>query len=125
MSAGMLAGKRVLVVEDEVMIAYDVAASLTEAGALVVGPCTTVEQAYTVAQTEEIDVALLDVDVAGREVFPVAEVLDRRRIAFMFYTGRPQRERLTADFAHAPVCTKPVRLETLVEALAVLARVPA
>lgn len=125
MSSGTLAGKRVLVVEDEIMIAYDVAASLEDAGALVVGPCTTVEHAYAIAQTELIDVALLDIDVAGREVFPVAEVLDRRHIAFMFYTGRPQRERLAADFADAPVCTKPVNLDTLVAALARLARVPA
>lgn len=125
MTTGRLAGKRVLVVEDEIFIAYDIATSLSEAGAEIVGPCGNLDQACAVAASADIDLAILDIDLAGREVFPAAEILQRRDIAFLFHSGRPDRERLADEFAHVPVFIKPVSMDTLIEGLSNLRRVAA
>ena len=69
-----LAGKRVLVVEDELLVALLVEDMLAEAGCIVVGPFARVRDALAAVQAEAIDVALLDVNVAGERVFPVAYV---------------------------------------------------
>lgn len=82
-----LEGKQVLVVEDELLIALLIVDMLAEEGCGVVGPFSTVESALDAAQTERFDLALLDVNLAGEKVFPVAEALSARKIPFMFLTG--------------------------------------
>lgn len=82
-----LAGKRVLVVEDEVLVAMLVEDLLEEAGCIVVGPFAQVGEALAAAGTETVDVALLDVNVRGEQVFPVAYQLERRGVPFLFLTG--------------------------------------
>ena len=79
-----LAGKTVLVVEDELMIALDIVDCLIQAGAKVIGPCTSLEDARKIAGDGEIDLAILDIDLGGREVFPAARILGARGIPFLF-----------------------------------------
>lgn len=82
-----LAGKRVLVVEDEMLIALLVEDMLVDAGCILIGPFARVSDALAAAKTEVIDLALLDVNVAGEKVFPVAHALEERGVPFLFLTG--------------------------------------
>ena len=70
-----LKGKRILVVEDEALIAVMVEDMLSEMGSIVVGPAATIEQALALARAEEIDGAVLDVNVRGERIDPVADAL--------------------------------------------------
>ena len=82
-----LAGKRVMVVEDEMLIALLVEDMLEDAGCIVVGPFACVSDALAAAKTEVVDLALLDVNVAGEKVFPVAHALEARGVPFLLLTG--------------------------------------
>lgn len=116
-ASAQLAGKRVLVVEDEIFIAMDLADSLAEAGAEVVGPCATLDDAREAARSGRFDLAVLDVDLGGKEVFPAARLLQGRGIPFVFHTGRPDRATLAADFGDTPICVKPASMDRLIETL--------
>ncbi len=87
MSHPDLAGKRVLLVEDEILVTLLVEDILEEAGCIVVGPFARMAEALAAASTETMDVALLDVNVRGEPVFPVAYQLERREVPFLFLTG--------------------------------------
>lgn len=76
-----------LVVEDESLVAMLLETMLEDMDVAVVGPASNVEEGLRLAQSEPIDAALLDVNVAGTQVFPVAEALERRGIPLVFSTG--------------------------------------
>lgn len=120
-----LSGLSVLVVEDDPLIALDVECELIAAGARVIGPVATLEHAMATAETERIDIAILDIDLGRKEVFPAAEILRRRSIPFLFYTGMPDRAPLRDTFAAAPVCVKPAPHARLIATLESLAAQPA
>jgi PAS domain S-box-containing protein len=101
-----LAGKRILVVEDEVMVALEIEAVLKEAGCDVLGPVATVEQAEEMIGRERVDAALLDANLVGRPVDDVANRLIEGRIPFAFVTGYG-RSSLPEDFRDWPVLGKP------------------
>jgi CheY-like chemotaxis protein len=83
-----LEGRRILVVEDEFLLADDLAQSLTEFGAVVLGPVRTVSAALELIATEtELDAALLDVNLGREKVFAVADALQARDVPFCFTTG--------------------------------------
>lgn len=83
-----LDGRRILVVEDESLVAMLIETILEDMGCQTVGPVSGVDEALqTVAADMNIDGALLDVNVAGREVFPVADALKARNVPFVFSTG--------------------------------------
>ena len=82
-----LSGKRVLVVEDESLVAMLLETILEDVGCTPVGPASTVDAALAAVADETLDAALLDVNVAGRQVFPVAEALKARGVPFVFSTG--------------------------------------
>lgn len=82
-----LEGKRILIVEDEALVAAMVADMLEELGAVVVGPAGTLDKGLELAREAEIDAAVLDVNLRGERVDPVAEVLAKRGIGFVFATG--------------------------------------
>ncbi|KQW73489.1 histidine kinase [Phenylobacterium sp. Root77] len=81
-----LRGKRVLIVEDAVLLALELETGLSEAGALVVGPAYELEEAMNLLGSE-IDAAVLDANLNGLSVTPVAEALAARGVPFVFATG--------------------------------------
>jgi CheY-like chemotaxis protein len=81
-------GRRILVVEDESLVAMLLETILEDMGCVPVGPIGTVNEALRVATDDPaLDAALLDVNVAGHEVFPVAAALRARGVPFVFSTG--------------------------------------
>lgn len=82
-----LKGKRILVVEDEALIAVMVEDMLTEMGSEIVGPAATIEEALRLARSEPLDGAVLDVNVRGERIDPVAEMLMARGVPILFATG--------------------------------------
>ncbi|MDP3195041.1 response regulator [Tabrizicola sp.] len=83
----VLAGRRILVVEDEFLIATVLCDMLQDSGAVVVGPAATVPAAMQLLQEDPVDAALLDMNLNGQWSDPVAEDLQQRRIPFVFTTG--------------------------------------
>ena len=80
------AGRRVLIVEDESLVAMLLETILEDMGCVPVGPAATVDEGLRMA-SEPVDAALLDVNVAGRQVFPIAQALKDRGVPFVFSTG--------------------------------------
>lgn len=120
-----LAGRRILLVEDEFLIALEIADALSEAGAEVSGPHMTLAAAKQAAIDEAADIAILDIDLKGEEVFPAAQHLRQRGIPFLFYTGQPERETLRIEFPEVPVCVKPCQPSALIGTLSRLLQVAA
>lgn len=79
--------KRVLIVEDEVLIALDTQDVVAAAGYTVIGPAHSLDAAVSLASAEPLDVALLDVSLNGAYSWPVADVLTQRRVPFLILTG--------------------------------------
>ena len=79
--------QRLLLVEDEFLLSTVLAADLQAAGYEVLGPCATVSAAMDAVQSKAFDGAILDINLKGELVYPVAEELERRRIPFMFLSG--------------------------------------
>jgi DNA-binding response OmpR family regulator len=119
-SDSALDGLKVLVVEDEALIAMDLGATLRRAGCRVVGPAPGIEQALRTIAAEEADVALLDVNLGGEEIFPVADELARRGIPFVFLTGYG-RDALPERFRDRPTSPKPYSAKPLLAKLAAVA----
>jgi CheY-like chemotaxis protein len=82
-----LDGKRILIVEDEFLIAMTARDMVEEFGAIVIGPAATVEEALELARKEAIDIALLDLNLHGQSSVVVAEELEARQIPVVFATG--------------------------------------
>ena len=80
-------GRRILVGEDEIIVAVDVEYTLDDFGAEVIGPAANLAEALSLVGDAQIDAAVLDVDLAGQDVFPVAERLATRGVPFLFHTG--------------------------------------
>jgi CheY-like chemotaxis protein len=111
-----LRGLRILVVEDEFLVSLDLEAMLRELGGEVIGPFAGLERAAAVARAEPLDVALLDVNVGGQLVTPVADALAERTIPFVFCTGYAAAS-LPAQHAAVPIVMKPCQPQQLKEAL--------
>jgi two-component SAPR family response regulator len=82
-----LADKHVLIVEDQYLIADEMRRAVVALGGAVVGPCASLDAAERTTSEQAIDFAILDVNIQGREVFSLAEELQRRSIPFIFATG--------------------------------------
>jgi DNA-binding NtrC family response regulator len=87
MSANQNAGRRILIVEDEMLIALMIEDVVRDSGGEIVGPAATLEKALKFAEEEQFDAAILDVTIRGGKVFPVAEALLARGIPFAFASG--------------------------------------
>lgn len=83
----MLKGARILVVEDEFMVAAMLSDTLQAMGCEVIGPAAEIAQALALLEQEAIDAAVLDVNIAGQMVFPVADALAARQLPFVFATA--------------------------------------
>ena len=113
-----LAGRRILVAEDEYMIAQEVAGVLAEASAEVLGPVSTVADALRlVAAEDRLDAALLDVSLRGEAIWPVVDALLARSVPVVLATGYDVAA-LPGVYAQLPRCEKPVTGRDLTRALA-------
>ena len=107
-----LAGLRALVVEDEGGVALLIEDMLEELGCQVVASVPTLAKALVAATNESFDFAMLDVNLDGQQVFPVAEILQRRALPFMFSTGYG-RIGVPEKFKQCEVLGKPFTMEEL------------
>src|SRR6202045_5470871 len=82
-----LSGRRVLVVEDETMVAWLLEDMLADLGCAVVGPAAHVNQALAMLDAEAIDAAVLDVNLQGQKSYPIADAIAARGVPFAFSTG--------------------------------------
>jgi CheY-like chemotaxis protein len=114
---GAISGKRILLVEDEAIIAFAAEDMLMELGCEVVGPALRLEDALSLAAGERIDAAILDVNLNAVRSYPVAEELERRSIPFVFATGY-DRHGLDWRGVPAEVVSKPYRRDQVEAALA-------
>lgn len=101
-----LAGKRVLLIEDEMLVAMLLEEGLAELGCAVVGPIGRVDAAKRAVAAERFDCALLDINLRGQPVYPVAELLAKREVPFCFVTGYGEPG-VAPPFAERPVLHKP------------------
>jgi CheY-like chemotaxis protein len=107
---------KVIIVEDEMMIALLLEDMLADLGHTVVGVATRLEAALNLAQTAEADLAILDVNLNGEASYPVARVLGERGVPFFFATGYGSMG-LEAPFQNSPTLRKPFELNDLSLAL--------
>jgi len=115
--ARVTSGQRILVVEDEMLIAIELCEALTSGGWNVIGPASTVAEAMSlIDQTADLDVAVLDVNLAGHPAYPVADRLRALRVPFVFCTGYEQVDP-SNRFSDCPVVRKPVDIRLLSDAL--------
>lgn len=114
-----LAGKRILVIEDEPLIAMEMEATLAAAGCQIVGPAGTVNHAKRLIAGERFDAAVVDANLFGARVDELATELTRRRIPFIFATGYG-RSALPASFASHAFLAKPFAAPALLGSLETL-----
>lgn len=122
-SKGPMSGMTVLVVEDDFIVAYDMQTMLEEQGARVLGPATSLAEAQTLLAKEQPTVAVLDVNLGGEYVFPLADALLAKDVPFLFATAYADDDRLFPQAARsAPRLAKPVLPNVLIAQLMRLKR---
>lgn len=109
----------VLVVEDELLVAMLLEDMLVDLGHTIAGVTGEFDEALRLAKTAKFDLALLDVHLGGRDVFPVAEALMQRKIPFVFATGYGA-EGLPPAFRGHPTLQKPFQSGALEQVLAMI-----
>jgi DNA-binding response OmpR family regulator len=112
-----LHGLRILVVEDMLLIAETIMEELQDRGCRVVGPAGRLDQGLALATSEELEGALLDVNLAGERCFPIADKLAERSIPYAFLTGYGEGG-IPAEYQHAPRLVKPFHARALIELVA-------
>jgi DNA-binding response OmpR family regulator len=117
---GVLKGFRVLVAEDEAIIAFELEAFLTEAGAIVIGPSYNLDDAMDHADGDELSAAVLDIRLGEENIAPVARRLTERGIPFLFYSGQVDTDPILAEWPNSVLISKPASPRIVVHALAEL-----
>jgi DNA-binding NtrC family response regulator len=112
-----LNGRRVLVVEDEFLLAMELEGLLSRRGCEVLGPAATVRQALAVVQAQEPEVAVLDVNLKGERVTPVAAALQDRGVPYVVITGYSGAQLSEPELRQAPRLDKPVSCRELCRAV--------
>lgn len=118
----VLMGRRILLVEDEILIALDTQDELTQAGCMVLGPATRLDSAVALAESERLDAAVLDVNLDGTYVWPLTELLAARRVPYILLTGFGAALELPEHCRTAPRLDKPIRPRALLGVLEDLLR---
>lgn len=112
-----VSGKRVLIVEDELLVALGLEDNLRSLGCEVIGPLASLSEARRVAETVMADVAILDVNLRGEYVYPAAEILAARGIPLIFCSGFIGTTPLPGQFADAVRVPKPYTSRAIANAL--------
>ena len=114
----MLSGYRVLVVEDEAIVAEDISEAIREAEGVVLGPCAGTREARDLLKRDSrVDVAVLDVNVRDGAITPVLEALHARHIPTVIYTGGALPEDVRRRHPDLTILTKPIRTARLIAEL--------
>lgn len=112
-----LRGSRILIVEDEYLLADELSSELANAGAVVLGPVGALSDAVTAVTSEAtIDAAILDTNLRGELVFPVADLLESRKVPFLFTTGYDASQ-IPVRFSHVSRCDKPTNVAKVLSAI--------
>lgn len=113
-----LTGRRVLVVEDETLIAMDLCYTLDDEGATVVGPVASVEDALLLMDAgQAVDAAVLDISLGdGNDVFSLADLLSARGVPYIFSTGYDDTL-IPSRYRDVPMCRKPGHVGSIVDAV--------
>jgi DNA-binding response OmpR family regulator len=114
----VLEGARILVVEDEMMAASMLEMVLGDCGCIVLGPVPSIEMGLALAKNNAVDAAILDVNLGGEPVFPLADVLVGKKVPFVFVTGYGAPGVDGERYPGAPVVQKPYDDEALVKLIA-------
>ncbi len=107
---GPAAGRRVLLVEDEALVAMRIQECLTECGHSVVGPISRASDALQAARESDYDAAILDINLGDGMAYPVADIVAARGLPFVFVTGY---ETIDERFSHVPILQKPIERQML------------
>ena len=124
MQTSLTSALRVFIVEDEMLLAMNLEDMLQELGHEVVAVASRIPQALAMATDADFDLAILDVNLSGAFSFPVADVLRKRGILFMFATGYGSNG-LKENFRTNHVLTKPYGIRELEKAITQVVSVPA
>jgi CheY-like chemotaxis protein len=116
LAASNLAGLRVLVIEDESMVAMLLQDMLAEIGCEVIGVVSRFNDAVEKAKSLAFDIAVLDINLNGRYTFPIADLLAERGVAFVVATGYGTTS-LPESVQRVPILPKPFRQRDLKRAL--------
>ncbi len=111
------AGRRILVVEDEFLVSLLTIDALESVGCEIVGPAAHLAEAVRLAQSESLDAAVLDIDIGGEMIWPVAEELQRRGVPFLFLSAVTQLIVFPLRFATALRLDKPMEKNRLLRDL--------
>jgi PAS domain S-box-containing protein len=102
-----VSGNRIMIVEDEALVAMALREVLDELGFSVIGPFNRMSEALVALRNHNIDAALLDVNLGGEPIYPLADVLSADRVPFIFITGYGS-EGIDRRYAHVPILQKPI-----------------
>jgi len=111
-----LSNRKVLIVEDEMMIAMMIEDMLDEFGCKPIGPATNVPRALELIDKEQPDVAVLDLNLDGKDTYAIADALRQKHVPFIFATGYGSTN-LREEYADRPVLPKPFQARDLETAL--------
>ena len=116
-NTGPLAGRRVLVIEDEYFLADDIVRALTALGARIVGPYGDLAEATTiVARDIAIDAAIMDINLRSEMAFPLARVLRSRKVPLVFTTGY-DKSSIEPEFQDVLLWVKPLDIKAMAREL--------
>ncbi len=113
----MLNGLAILIVEDEPLVALDLAEAVLRVAGRPVGPVPTVAEALELLKTEDIEAAILDANLTDRDVTPLALALIGRGVPFIVHTGTGLPEELARQYPGITVVPKPARSTRVLAAL--------
>lgn len=109
--------QKILVAEDEMIIAFDLCDTVEEAGFVVEGPHAGISSAMLAFQKEKPDLAILDISLNDGNVFPLAEKLVEEEVPVIFHSGRHSREEVKAHFPAATTLLKPCPPTEMIQAV--------
>jgi len=113
-----LYGARILIAEDEILIALDMEAAFLDAGAHVIGPCATVAAAVEAAKNEELSLAILDIRLGHETTERIGDLLTEQGVPFLFYSGQTLPDEMKTKCIGVLVVSKPATQQELVGAAA-------
>ena len=110
-------GQKILVAEDEMIVAFDLCDTVEEAGYQVEGPHAGITSAMLACQREKPDLAILDVSLDDGTVYPLAKRLQEENVPIIFHSGRTSDEEIRAQFPNATIRAKPCPPHDLLAAM--------